>query len=119
MDRDAGSLTVPFRGKEIDLAPPFRRLTMLDAVSSATAERITLDRADLRPIAERHDIPVDQTWGPGKIVVELFEKLVEDTIVEPTFICDFPREVSPLARPHRSNPDLTGISISSSAVSSW
>ena len=46
-------------------------------------------------------------WGPGKIVQELFEKLVEGTIEQPTFVCDFPREVSPLARPHRDDPGLT------------
>jgi lysyl-tRNA synthetase, class II len=107
MGRDGGDLTVPARGHAIDLAPSFRRLTMLDAVSEATGEDIALDRPDLRAIAERHDVPVDDLWGPGKIVQELFEKLVEDTIVEPTFVCDFPREVSPLARPHRRNPDLT------------
>jgi lysyl-tRNA synthetase, class II len=107
LDRGADTLRISWRGVEIDLTPPFRRLTMLDAVSSATAEEISLDRTDLRAIAERHGVPVDDVWGPGKIVVELFEKLVEDTIVEPTFICDFPREVSPLARPHRSNPELT------------
>ena len=107
MGRDPDNLTIPFRGKEIDLSPPFRRLSMLDAVSSATEEQITLDRTDLPAVAQRHGVPMDDVWGPGKIVVELFEKLVEDTIVEPTFLCDFPREVSPLARPHRSNPDLT------------
>jgi lysyl-tRNA synthetase class 2 len=107
MGRDPGRLTIPWRGEEIDLGQPFRRLTMLDAVSTATSEQITLDRNDLRAIAERHGVEVDDAWGPGKIVVELFEKLVEPTIVEPTFICDFPREVSPLARPHRSNPELT------------
>jgi lysyl-tRNA synthetase, class II len=107
MGRDADDLTIPFRGQEIDLAPPFRRLAMLDSVSFATAEEINLDRTDLRAIAERHGVQVDDAWGPGKIVVELFENLVEDTIVEPTFISDFPREVSPLARPHRSNPELT------------
>jgi len=107
MGREPGRLTIPWRGREVDLGPPFRRLSMLDAVSSATGEQITLDRTDLRAIAERHGVPVDDAWGPGKIVVELFEKLVEQTIVEPTFICDFPREVSPLARPHRSNSDLT------------
>jgi lysyl-tRNA synthetase class 2 len=52
-------------------------------------------------------VAVDDAWGPGKIVQELFEKLVEETIVQPTFVCDFPREVSPLARPHRTNPGLT------------
>jgi lysyl-tRNA synthetase class 2 len=107
MGRDADDLAVPSRGHAIDLAPSFRRLTMLDAVSQATGEEISLDRPDLREIARRHDLAVDDLWGPGKIVQELFEKLVEDTIVEPTFVCDFPREVSPLARPHRRNPDLT------------
>jgi lysyl-tRNA synthetase, class II len=80
---------------------------MLAAVSAATEEEITLDRTDLRAIAERHGVEVDDVWGPGKIVVELFEALVEETISEPTFVVDFPREVSPLARPHRTNPDLT------------
>jgi lysyl-tRNA synthetase class 2 len=107
MGRDPDDLRVTSRGHEIDLAPPFRRLTMLEAVSEATGEEIGLDRPDLGPIAERHDVTVDAIWGPGKIVQELFEKLVEGTVVEPTFVCDFPREVSPLARPHRSDPQLT------------
>jgi lysyl-tRNA synthetase class 2 len=107
MGREPGLLTIPWRGGEVDLAPPFRRLAMLDAVSIATGEEITLDRTDLGTIAGRHGVEVDDVWGPGKIVVELFDELVEPTIVEPTFICDFPREVSPLARPHRSNPELT------------
>ena len=58
-------------------------------------------------MAARHDVHVDDAWGPGKIVQELFEKLVERTIERPTFVCDFPREVSPLARPHRDDPGLT------------
>jgi lysyl-tRNA synthetase class 2 len=80
---------------------------MLDAVSAATRETITLDRQDLPAIAARHGVAVDEAWGPGKIVVELFDELVEETIAEPTFVCDFPREVSPLARPHRSDANLT------------
>jgi lysyl-tRNA synthetase class 2 len=107
MGREPGLLTIPWRGGEVDLAPPFRRLAMLDAVSIATGVEITLDRTDLGTIAGRHGVEVDDVWGPGRIVVELFDELVEPTIVEPTFICDFPREVSPLARPHRSNPELT------------
>ena len=106
-DRDPGDLSVPSRGRMIDLAPPVRRRTMLELVSEAVGEEITLGRPDLRSLAERHDVEVDDLWGPGKIVQELFEKLVEGTIVEPTFVCDFPREVSPLARPHRADPDLT------------
>jgi lysyl-tRNA synthetase class 2 len=80
---------------------------VLGSVSRAVGEEVTLDRDDLRALAERHGVAVDDAWGPGKVVQELFEKLVEETIVQPTFVCDFPREVSPLARPHRTNPGLT------------
>jgi lysyl-tRNA synthetase, class II len=107
MGRDPETLSIPSRGRTIDLGPPFRRRTMLELVSEAAGEEVSLDRPDLRAVAERHGVPVDDLWGPGKIVLELFEKLVEDAIVEPTFVCDFPREVSPLARPHRDDPRLT------------
>ncbi len=102
-----GSLRFPFRGRDLDLAPPWRRITVLGSVSQAVGEEITLERTDLPDIAERHGVNVDPAWGPGKIAQELFEKLVEETLFEPTFVCDFPREVSPLARPHRDHPGLT------------
>ena len=102
-----GELTLRFRERELDLTPPFRRLTILGSVSEAVGEEITLDRDDLAEIADRRAVPVDPTWGSGKVVLELFEKLVEPTLFEPTFVCDFPREVSPLARPHRDDPALT------------
>jgi lysyl-tRNA synthetase, class II len=107
MGRPPGDLAIPVRGGTVDLTPPFRRLTVLDAVSEATGEEITLERPDLRSIAERREVPLHDAWGPGKIVQELFEKLVEESIEQPTIVCDFPREVSPLARPHRDNPGLT------------
>jgi lysyl-tRNA synthetase class 2 len=102
-----GSLRVPFRGRDLDLAPPWRRITVLGSVSDAVGEEVTLDRHDLAEVAERHGVGVDPAWGPGKVVQELFEKLVEGDLFEPTFVCDFPREVSPLARPHREDPRLT------------
>jgi lysyl-tRNA synthetase, class II len=107
MDRDPERLVVPYRGGEIDLTPPFARITILGSVSEATGETIALDRTDLHDIAHLHGVHVEPAWGPGKIVQELFEKLVEHTIDRPTFVCDFPREVSPLARPHRDDPGLT------------
>jgi len=105
--RAPDDLVIPVRGLMIDLAEPFQRITVLGAVSDAVGETITLEHPDLLGVAERHDVPIDDAWGPGKIVQELFEKLVEETIEQPTFVCDFPREVSPLARPHRDNPGLT------------
>ena len=107
MGRDPASLALTYDGKEIDLTPPFARTTILGSVSEATGEDITLDRPDLGAIAENHGVPLDDAWGPGKVVQEMFEKLVEPGIEQPTFVCDFPREVSPLARPHRENPELT------------
>lgn len=106
-ERDPQRLVITYRERELDLTPPFARITILGSVSEATGEEVTLDRPDLRAVAARHDVHVDDAWGPGKIVQELFEKLVEGTIEQPTFVCDFPREVSPLARPHRDDPGLT------------
>ncbi|HSL66527.1 MAG TPA: lysine--tRNA ligase, partial [Actinomycetota bacterium] len=102
-----GSLRFPVRGRVLDLTPPWRRITVLGSVSDAVSEEITLDRSDLAGLAERHGVAVDPAWGPGKLVQEMFEKLVEETLFDPTIVCDFPQEVSPLARPHRVNPGLT------------
>ena len=107
LGRAPDDLVIPVAGHMIDLAEPFGRITVLGSVSGAVGEEITLEHPDLRGVAERYEVFVDDAWGPGKIVQELFEKLVEETIVQPTFVCDFPREVSPLARPHRDNPGLT------------
>ncbi len=102
-----GSTVVPFRGTELDLAGPWRRITVLGSVSEAVGREVSLDDPDLSDVADRLGVSVDPRWGPGKIVLEVFEKLVEPSLFEPTFVCDFPREVSPLARPHRDDPRLT------------
>jgi lysyl-tRNA synthetase, class II len=100
------TLRFRYRGREINLEGAWPRVTVLGSVADATGEAISLDRPDLAEVAGRHGIDVHPTWGPGKIVLELFEKLVEGEIWDPTFVCDFPREVSPLARPHRSEAGL-------------
>ena len=105
--RAPDDLVIPVGDHMVDLAEPFARITVLGAASDAVGEPITLEHPDLSGVAARHGVPIDDAWGPGKIVQELFEKLVEHTIVQPTFVCDFPREVSPLARPHRDDPGLT------------
>jgi lysyl-tRNA synthetase, class II len=105
--RDPESPVIVYRGREIDLTPPFERISILGSVSDVTGEQVTLDRTDLKELASRHGVPVDDAWGPGKVAQEMFEKLVEGAIERPTFVCDFPREVSPLARPHRDDPELT------------
>jgi lysyl-tRNA synthetase, class II len=102
-----GSLAWTFRGRPLDLSSPFRRVTVLGAVSHVLGEEVTLDRPDLDDLADRYGVAVDPAWGAGKIVLEIFEKLAEHTFFDPTFVCDYPREVSPLARPHRTDPALT------------
>ena len=95
-------------GATIDLTPPFARITILGSVSEADRRAdLARPRRSRRHRARGTTCHVDPAWGPGKIVQELFEKLVEGTIEQPTFVCDFPREVSPLARPHRDDPGLT------------
>ncbi len=101
-----GSLRFACQGRELDLEGAWRQVPMLELVSEATGEEIALDRADLGQIAERHGVDVHPTWGPGKLVLELYEKLVEERLWQPTWVLDLPREVSPLARPHRTSPGV-------------
>ncbi len=102
-----GSLEISFRGQSIDLSGEWRRITVLGSVSEVVGEEVTLDRPDLADLAEARGVPVDPNWPNGKIVLEIFEKLVEPHLAQPTFVCDYPRDVSPLARPHRDDPGLT------------
>ncbi|HWC32967.1 MAG TPA: lysine--tRNA ligase [Actinomycetota bacterium] len=104
-----GSLTVEFRGTTLDLSKPWRRVPLAELVSEAVGERVGLDTPAERlcDIAEAHEVRYDPEWSAGQLLAELYEKLVEETIVEPTFVKDFPKDVSPLARPHRDDPRYT------------
>ncbi|HVA60668.1 MAG TPA: bifunctional lysylphosphatidylglycerol synthetase/lysine--tRNA ligase LysX [Mycobacteriales bacterium] len=97
------------RGGELDLAAPWHAVTVHDAVAAVCGESVTVDTPveALRLIAERHGVGLQPDWGAGAVVLELFEKLVEHTLVEPTFVRDYPAEVRPLARPHRLDPRLS------------
>jgi len=101
-----GSTVVP--GTEIDLAKPWRTVTLHDAVAEAVGRPVSPDSSveELRAAAESHGVASQPGWSAGEIVLELFEKLVEHTLMEPTFVKDYPAEVRPLARPHRSDPRL-------------
>lgn len=102
-----GGLRFSYQGREIDLEPPYPRVTVMESVSKAVGEDVTLDRPDLRDVASRAGVRVEPAWGSGKVVLELYERLVEPELFDPTFVKDFPREVSPLARPHRDVPGFT------------
>jgi len=98
-----------YQGKPMPLAGPFPRRRLIELASDAIGSKLDLDMSpeEARKIAEAHDVPVDPEWGTGKIVVEIYERHVEPNLFAPTFVCDFPRETSPLARPHRDDPRFT------------
>jgi lysyl-tRNA synthetase class 2 len=95
-------------GSEIDLEAPWREAPILQLVSEAVGEQVDpdTDAPTLRKYADRHDVEVQPQWGAGEIAVELYEKLVEHTLITPTFVKDYPASVKPLAKPHRTVPGL-------------
>ena len=104
-----GSTVVPDgQGGELDLAEGWTHVPLLEAVSQAVGEEVDVDTSaeTLRKLADRHDVALQPSWSAPEIVVELFEKLVEHAIRQPTFITDYPAAVKPLAKPHRSEPGL-------------
>jgi lysyl-tRNA synthetase class 2 len=104
-----GSPVIEYQGQALDFTPPWRRVSMLEAVSQALGRQVGFDTdlEELRKLAEANNIPMEKDWGKGKILTELFEKLVENRLWQPTIVTDYPREVSPLARLHRDDPQLT------------
>ncbi|MGH8893415.1 MAG: lysine--tRNA ligase, partial [Actinomycetes bacterium] len=104
-----GSTFVPDgRGGELDLESGWEHVPLLEAVSSAVGEEVEVETSAeaLRKLADRHDVALQPSWGAAEIVVELYEQLVEHTLVQPTFVTDYPAAVKPLAKPHRSKPGL-------------
>jgi lysyl-tRNA synthetase class 2 len=95
-------------GREIDLSGEWPQLPLFTAVSEAVKEEITPETplAQLREIAERHQINLDPAWVHGKVVEEIFEALVQPTLEAPTFVVDYPLDTSPLTRAHRSQPGV-------------
>ncbi|OYO21043.1 lysine--tRNA ligase [Enemella dayhoffiae] len=93
---------------EVDLAEPWPVVTVNDAISAACGEHVTADtgREELAALARRLDIEIDARWPRGNVLLELYEHLVEDRTVRPTFYCDFPADVSPLTRQHREDDRL-------------
>jgi lysyl-tRNA synthetase class 2 len=103
-----GTTVVTYDGRELDLTPPWRRATLLELLEEQAGLTVDLQTPveDLRRLATERDIPVEEAWGPGKLILELFEKTTEAGLWGPVFVCDYPKEVSPLARDHRHVPGL-------------
>lgn len=92
----------------IDLDGEWKWLSVYPALSEAVEQEITPETSAevLRGIAEQHEVKLDPKWGAEKIVIELFGEIVEPTLLNPTFVYDYPPAAQPLARPHRSKPGV-------------
>ncbi|MBW3604196.1 MAG: lysine--tRNA ligase [Actinobacteria bacterium] len=105
-----GTTTVTYDGRKLDFAGDWSRRTVIDLVREAT-NRPDLDYdtppATVADIAAASGVPVEDGWSTGRIVEELRDRLVEPTLWEPTFVIDYPVDVSPLARRHRDDPRVT------------
>jgi len=105
-----GSATVDYEGIEINFGQPFACLSILDAIllnlDGTTKEQLS-NIDSLRDLAKSLNIEVKENWGAGKIQLEIFEARVEESLMQPTFITEYPTEVSPLARRNDDNPEIS------------
>lgn len=98
---------ITFGEHEIDLSPPWRRLTMFEAIREYTKIDVSeLNEKELKKVAKDLNLELKPEMGYGKIIDEIFGELVEPKLIQPTFIMDYPIEMSPLAKKHRDNPKL-------------
>lgn len=103
-----GKLQFTSHGVEFDFSKPFVRLTMREAILQYGGVDIDeLDEAQLRAECKRRGADVDETYGKGKLIDELFGLTAEEHLIQPTYLIDYPTEMSPLCKRHRSNPKLT------------
>jgi lysyl-tRNA synthetase class 2 len=95
-------------GSTIDLDQPFRHASLFELVSEAVDTPVdqTTDVPTLTKLAEQHDVDLQPGWNAGEIALELYEKLVEHTLIQPTYVRDYPESVRPLSKPHREIPGL-------------
>ncbi len=103
-----GTTKVTFGQHDIDFKAPYARVTMTDAIKQFTGFDITgKTEAEIRQAAKDMGIEVDDTMGKGKLIDEIFGEKCEGNYIQPTFITDYPKEMSPLCKEHRDNPELT------------
>jgi lysyl-tRNA synthetase class 2 len=102
----AGGTKLEYAGRALDLTPPWRRATLVELVAEHSGHELSLDMPieELRRRAGELSVPVEPTWGPGKLLLEIYEKTTEPKLWGPVFVMDYPQEVSPLARRHRKSP---------------
>jgi lysyl-tRNA synthetase class 2 len=102
-----GESTAEVAGNVINFAGPYRRLTMFDAIQEYTGMNVeTADETELRSYCKKEHIEIDASMGKAKLIDEIFGEKVEKHLIQPTFLIDYPVEMSPLTKKHRSKPGL-------------
>ena len=102
-----GSAKVMAGENEIDFKAPYKRITMYDAIKEHTGFDISaMDETGIRDVCKKLKIHADEKWGKGKLIDEIFGNNCEGKYLQPTFITDYPVEMSPLTKKHRSKPGL-------------
>lgn len=103
------TLQITYQGNEIDLSGEWPRKTMMQLIEEESGEKVGFDmtREELVGIAEKYGVKVEDAWGKGKLIAEIFEATAEDKLVQPTFVTDHPLEVSPLAKKKTDDENLT------------
>lgn len=104
-----GTTVVQINGRDVDLKPPWRRATMAELIKENAGVEMhpSMPVEEARKIADERGVEYLDVWGSGKIMSEVYDDSSEAKLIEPTFVMDHPREVSPLARAHRDDPELT------------
>ena len=103
-----GTTVVKFGDKEINFKAPYKRISMIDAIKENTGIDITgMNEDQLREVCRQLGVEEDETMGKGKLIDEIFGAKCEGNYIQPTFITDYPIEMSPLTKKHRNNPELT------------
>ncbi len=104
-----GTLQITYQGTEIDLSGEWETRTMIELVSVAVGEDVSFNRTltELQILANHYQIILQDGWGKGRIITELYEKLVEGKLVQPTFVTEHPLETSPLAKKKAGSDDVT------------
>ncbi|MCB1013702.1 MAG: lysine--tRNA ligase [Acidimicrobiales bacterium] len=103
-----GTTMLSYGGRDLDLSVPWRRASLVDLVEESTGLRLDVRMPvdELRALAVDHGVEVEQGWGPGKLILEIYEKTTEHQLWGPVFVTDYPLEVSPLSRDHRELPGM-------------
>jgi len=103
-----GTTKVTIGKNQVDFKAPFKRVTMIGAILDHTGIDIDgMDEVQLREVCAQLHVPIDETMGKGKLIDEIFGEKCEGNYIQPTFITDYPIEMSPLCKEHRDNPELT------------